>query len=428
MRYPATTDETGTPTLVVEDKHGSGKHGFTDGSPVLFVSSLGVNGDATEIRARVMDDLVTNVKEACIEGNGQNGPLANAVDDDPYELAAAVNTAANVLTGTASFACGGGLLFSTSGASLNVELSDGLYVFEGRKYHATEERLSDAIVLVDDEEAGNGDAFTLPASSDCYISIGPDTDSTVSVTVVTVPNDDAAPDVPVGEFVFAIIVTDGTGVTSVRYMPRIVLESDDEGNGLEIGDVPIVTTPFSTYMPNGTSGVILPRSAGSNIGALSTADVPTQDDGGRFVGTIHARGLWLRSGTNASIDAFDGRVFPVNRRTTTVGNATAHVSLANLANLANESAIRVEITVIAYSSLNQIFSRKISRCASKTSGGVMTLDGSDVAMGTDHDPGATGATVATTLSGNVVRASVTGAVGHNFTWFVSAEVFLMGGI
>jgi hypothetical protein len=436
MRFPCSVDANGYATLVVVDAFGSANHGFTDGSAELFDAMLGLSGDATEVDARWCNDVTLNIKLACREGNGTRGVEANAINDNNFELTAAVNTAANVLTGDSSFVSSG-LRFTTSGANFNVTLDAGRLVYLGRKYHVLASQLEAIDVEVDGSAAGTGDAFTLIASRDHYISIGPraDTDPLVvaaksalfTITVQDVANGAAAPSSPSGEEIWAVLVTDGTGVTSVRYYPSAVIETDDSGGGLQIGDVPGLTTPFSTYMPDGTTAVLMPRVGGANLGALSTAAEPTQDNGGRFFGTIFGRGLWLRSGLAGS-DVFDGRVFPVNRRTTTIAGATSNVSLVNLANLANASAVRVEITAVAYSSANQVFSRKISRCASKTSAGVMTLDGSDVTMGSDHDPGATGATVATTLSANVVRASVTGAIGHNFTWFVSAEVFLMGGI
>jgi hypothetical protein len=412
MRFIYTFDDNGLETLAVADAWGAGDNGFTDGDPVLYDATMGVNGNATEVPARWFDDVQRAIKYACREGNGVAGPLANAVSDDPYELAAAVNRAADVYSNTASFVPRG-LRFTTNPASLAVTLAAGVFVFEGRKYHATASRL--AATAVTGDAVGNGNAFTVEASSDSYVSIGALTDTTLVVRVQAVANDASPPTISDDEVLWAILVSDGTGVVSERYLPSIVIESDDIGNGLEIADT-----------PDGVAAV-MPRVSGPHLGSLTTALYPSAVDGGRFFGTVHARGLYLRSGTTSD-DFSDGKIAEVNRRTTTIAGATANVNIFSLVPLANSSAIRVEITVIAYSSANQIFSRKIAHVASKTSAGVMSLDGSDVTMSADIDPGATGATVATTLNANIVRASVTGAIGHNFTWFVSAEVYLMGGI
>lgn len=434
MQHPPSVASGGT-TNVVEDQYGSGRHGFTDGSPLMWDVSLGVNGDATEVVARWCNSVTLNTKNACIEANGAPGPAGDDVADDTFELAKAVNSAANVLTGESSFIASG-LEFATDVANFNVTLSLGKLVFMGRKYHVTAANLNAITVVVDGSDAGTGNAFALIASRDHYVSIGPlaDDDANViaaqgsifTITVQDVANGATAPSAPADETIIGVLVTDGTGVQSVRYYPRIVLDSD--GQGIEVGSVPSLTHPFSTYMPSGTDGVILPRSAGADIGSLSTASRPTQATGGKFVGSIHARGLWLRSGISFPADAYDGRVFPVNRRTTTAGAAASDVPIVNLTGMANSSAVRVEITVVGFSDVNQVFSSKISRCATKTSVGVMGLVGADVAMGTDHNPGALACTLTTTASGNVVRATITGAAGHNFTWMVSAEVFVMGGI
>lgn len=408
MRFPRSIDENGYATLVDVDEHGDADHGFTDGDAVLYDETMGVNGNATEVEARWFDDVTTNIKYACREGNGERGPEANALEDDPYELAAAMNKAATPLWGSSSFVASG-LRFTTGGASLVVTLSAGEYVHEGRKYHATADRLSDEVVQVNAIDAGNGDEFTLRASRDHYISIAPDGDDAVSIQVRDVANGAGAPLVPDGHFVFAMLATDGSGVTSVFYSAPQKIATNDYGWEFAPAHV-------------GFQEALIPVLAGSNIGALVAPDEYGEPEaaGGRFVGTVFAqRSHWRQHNSpGRRLDrVIDGETYS----TTTSEGASQSIIIMDMDDLPNSSLVEFQAEVIGLSDVGQGFTTTIRRMCLKNSAGGMTIYGSTRVVSVD-DPDTIGCTADfATIAGNRIVVTVTGAVGHDITWEVNVR-------
>jgi hypothetical protein len=413
MRFPTLTDSIGYQTLVVEDAHGAQDHGFTDGDAVLFDETLGAAGNATKVPARVFTDVVRNIKYGCREGTGERGPESDAVDDDPYELASSINRAASPLWGSASFVASG-LEFTTSTLNLNVVLSAGVFVFEGRKYHATADRLEDVIVEVDGSEAGNGDAFTLLASRDHYVSIGPATDATLSITVQDVANGAGAPVVPDGEFYVAVIVTNGTGVplggVTYPYLGKIIAGADsgqlrlrDTGSG----------TALEPYDFN----------LGATLGSLASFDA-TEALGGNFWANVYTEEIHIRSYTTAGRVGDCTRFF--TRECETSGNVTATMDVLDLDNYPNASVIEIQVTVVGYSTTNShVYTRSFARMARRNNAGSMGLVGSLVETRTEEDTGAL--SLASTLiasaegDNSLVQIQVTGAAANDIEWTASIK-------
>jgi hypothetical protein len=410
MRFPTFTDSLDYQTQAVEDAHGPQDHGFTDGDAVLYDETMQVAGNATKVPARWFTDVTLGIKYACREGNGERGPESGDVADDPYELARAVNTAANVLTGTSGFVASG-LEFDTDTASLTVELSAGSFVFNGRKYHATEDRLEDIIVMVDGAEAGNGNSFVLLASRVHYVSIGPDGDDALSITVQDVAIGDSAPAPPAGEVMIAALTTNGSGVIvggleRIGYA-RILAGNDGQGLlrlryvGLSAGGT--VLEPFDFQ-------------GGATLGSRSSYDSP-EALGGNFWTVLYVEEVQIRSYTDAGHTSDRTRTF--SRRTSTAGAVNATMNVLDLDDYPNSSVVEIEVTVVGRSHLNQHYTRTFRQMARKTSAGAMALEGSLREVSVD-DPGALGCAaifIATAEGDNsLIQVRVTGAATHNIEW------------
>lgn len=411
-------------TFADPDANGSGIPGFSDGDAFPIDPLDGLPLEASRLEARWSNDAQEAIKVACTMGNGEPGPLPADPNDDVQELARAVLSSPSTITGAgsfSSFASGEGLRLSVVGG-LTVAISPGQYTFGGRKYHATAALLANISIDVGGVPAGDGTNFTLLASRDHYISIGPDPAEprdSLQVQVRDVANGDPPPAVPAGTFVFSIVETGGVGVTAFRFPahgPRVITSTSSGWS-------------FEPPGLSGPSGALIgfPASA-VNIGALATEALPDPSDGGALVGTVHAQNLHLRthSGSGENLDRFTLGT----ARTTTIGAASSNVGLIDLDDLPNSSAIEIRVTVVAFSNLNQLFTETKAIAATKTSLGAMALDGAGVeTIRGPRDPGAIGASTGFTLSGgNVVQFRCNGAVGHNLTWTLSTMITQMRGI
>ncbi len=418
MRGPQSTVNGGT-TNAVENMHGPGIHGFTNGDVSTYDDDMDANANGTEWLENWGNDLVANIKFACIEGNGEFGPLSDDADDDPYELAAAVNTAANVLTGESSFVASG-LEFTTSTLSLTVTLSSGIYVFEGRKYHATDAMLDDVVVQVDGDDAGNGSSFTLLASRDHYIFLGPDESTevggteyetpqrTVSFVVSDVANGAAFPGFEAGHFPIAMIATDGTGVPllGVTHIDHCKTIAGNDGQGLL----------RLRYLSPGTVLEPYDFQGGASLGSRASFD-STEALGGNFWNILYVEEVEIRSYTDSGHTG--DRTSTWSDRTSTAGAANATMDVLDLDDYPNSSVVEIEVTVTGRSHLNQFYTRTFRQMASKTSAGVMGLAGTLREISVD-DPGALGCTaifIATAEGDNsLVQIRVTGAAANNIEW------------
>jgi hypothetical protein len=196
------------------DLFGTGIDGFTSGDAQSLVP-------ATIVSHFVMNHFQEEVCRAA-EGSGQSittyadSNAAQTAQDggtmDYHQLDKAIRLGQHSCSPEtdASVCILSGLRLTTSGASLDVEVLPGEFVYRGRRYVITAAKIADA----------GFDAVTLTASMDNYLSIGPDsTDESsldVQVTAVTVGNPE--PSAPAGTFLFARCTTDGSGVTAITYM------------------------------------------------------------------------------------------------------------------------------------------------------------------------------------------------------------------
>jgi hypothetical protein len=416
MRHPPQTYANGTSNVVV-DEYGSGRHGFTDGSPALWDVTLGVNGDATENTARWFADVTLAIKNTCIEGNGAQGPAGDDVADDPFELTRAVNTAANVLTGEASFVAAG-LEFDTTAATFPVELSPGIIAYEGRKYHVTAAHLAAINVLVNGAAAGTGNAFTLIASRDHYVSIGPLADdhadvlaamgSVFAITVTDVANGASVPGAPAGQFMIGMIATDVSGVivggvTRINHGPII---SGHDGNGhlrLRYTGLATALEPYDF-------------SSGATLGSRSSVDsIATL--GGNFWTNIYTEEIEVRSYDDAGHTSDRTRWF--SRRASTAGAVNATMDMLDLDDFPNSSVVEIEVTVLGKSHLNQYYTRTFRQMAARSSAGAMGLYGSLREISVD-DPAVLGCTAIFIASAegdnSLIQVRVTGAAANNIEW------------
>lgn len=424
MRHPPPTYTNGTSNVVV-DEYGSGRHAFWDGSPAMWNVTLGVNGNATEITARWCNDITLNVKNACIEGNGAIGPTGNDVDDDPFELARAVNTAADVLTGESNFVARG-LRFTTGPGSLVVTLDDGVIVYGGRKYHVTDDQLAAA----DFTGTGTAASMTLPASRDCYISIGPiaDDDASIvgaggtmrarfSVTVTDVANGAGTPAVPDGEFVFAMLRSDGSGVPAANVFYRAFPKFSSESRTVELAD----STPNSDF-----GALLMP---GIDIGSSTApADNGDETQGGSFVGTVHLTGIHARTHTTSGRrqDRFTGYI---TGECSTSGAVTDHINMLTSAQttaLPNNSLIEAEAKIVALADSDDGYTATIRRMLMKTSAGTVQLYGT-TEVEREADPDTINCSVDFSLSGGVFRVSCTGVAARDITWVATWSLLQLQG-
>lgn len=406
----------------VVDQYGSGRHGCTDGDPITFQASKGINGNATKIGQRWFTDTMLNLKNACIEGNGVLGPSGNDANDDPFELVKAVNSAGSVLTGSSNFVASG-LRFTTGGGSLDVTLAAGVICYGGRKYHVTAEQLADADFS---GAAGMADSFTLTANKDSYISIVPLLDNDVTIVgdggtmrarfeleVTAVNNGDPVPAVPSG-FFFAMLVTDGSGVTAAHYPASQKIGTQDYG------------WEFVSAYVNYPEAII-PVLAGSNIGALTAPDDygDVNKTGGRFIGTVFAqRSHWRQH--NAPGRRADRAIDGETATSTTAGAASSNLIIFDMGVLPNNSLIEFQVEVIGFSDASQGFTTTIRRMCLVTSGGGKSLYGSTRVVSVD-DPNAIGCTADYSQSGDFIRVTVTGAVGHNIQWMINVRTIQLRG-
>lgn len=217
---------------------GSNVPGFTDGDVGTFDTQLQVNSNASEVNAKFVNDVQENIKRACEEGTGLPGPLQSDPTDNRFELAGAVNTAADVITRNASFVANG-FTFGADPGSLIVTCDGGTIVQERRKFQATEARLALQVVQVGGLDAGTGAQFNLLASRDHYIYIGfrqeLNRNDETNLQVRDVPLGDPPPVTPVLTFLIEIISTDATDVTGqVRFVRTPVANGagQPDGDGL----------------------------------------------------------------------------------------------------------------------------------------------------------------------------------------------------
>lgn len=205
----------------------------SDGDATTFSPDINANANATHIPQNFYNDTIANITLTGRQGNGEQGPNSDDTQDDHLQLSRAVNTAANVLTGTATFVQSGLLITAAPPVDLRVELSSGLFCLEGEKHHASDDQLVNIPIEIDGVEAGNGNIWIMLPSRDHYVAIQPTSsffgyDGTeylapqlrIHLQVSSVPLNDPAPASIPGHFFFSKVVTNATDIVSVTYLAR----------------------------------------------------------------------------------------------------------------------------------------------------------------------------------------------------------------
>jgi hypothetical protein len=254
----------------------------------------------------------------------------------------------------------------------------------------------------------------LIASRDHYVSIGPATDSTLSITVLDVANGDAVPigDLPAGEMFIASIVTDGTGVIGgVTYINRqkTVATSFNDGE-LRLRYTGSGGTALEPYDFNG----------GASLGSRASFD-STEALGGNFWEHIYVEQVEIRSYTDAGHTNDRSRTF--TGRISTVGATTGVINVIDLDDVPNGSVVEIQATVVGYSTTNShVYTRSFAQLARRNNGGTMGLVGSLVETRTEYDSGALslGSTLIASAEGDnsLIQVQVTGAAANTIQWTV----------
>lgn len=425
MRHQTATstgEGTGSTNMVI-DEYGTSRHAHWNGSAAMYDATLGASGNASEIDAQWCNDVTLNIKNACIEGNGEAGPGADDDPDDPFELAKAVNSSVDVYAGTSNFVASG-LTFSTGGASLDVTCVAGKIVYGGRKYHVTLAQLNAATVTINAVESGTGNACTLRASRDHYFYIRPldDDDSTViaamtaryAITVEDVPNGDPVPSTPADTFLYAMLETDGSGVSSdPTYYARGAAISGDASALVRF------RSPDPSAAPS-VSATLVPEGART----VDLGEWQEDADVGRWL-TAYVRNLNLR--TNYTAGNEGSRVLFSTRNGTTTGGGTSILSMFDSSDYDDGTALYVEIKGCGRNTSDPTDSYSFRiECHAHKDGANWDLDGTGASP--DFEGGnaaiADGVGVAFSLSGTNLRLVLTGHSVDNMSWFMKVESVL----
>lgn len=382
------------------DTHGAGKDGFTDGDPGNGIPPTFLNGKWC--------NAVQEETCRAIEGNG------DTLDEDTYsQLDDAVQGMSRVVAARsdARYVLQG-LTFDLTGTSLTIPLAAGEFVFDGRRYVVTADKLSDA----------GHDSWTLAASRDHYFYLAPeDPDApstppdrtTVYVERLDVANGAGAPGTPAGTVLFAKVVTNGTDATSVTYYsrgPRMVAE-----NGASLALRPAVGSTTAALVPNASNAV--------DLGHEDDVEAVT----GR-VGTVYSRTIDLKTTTSSLFSYFRNRRY--TGITTTTGGGSASVNISDVVDtMPDGAAAYVEVRGVAFdlSDPTDSYSFRIE-CHVHRDGANLELDGSGLAPAFEDGNGAiaAGVTVAFDVSTGTLRLQLTGHNTDALRWAFEVHVFVAG--
>lgn len=385
---------------VDDDLHGTGKDGFTDGDPGMAIAP-------TRLNAKWFNSAQEEIAR-CVEANGV------ALDEDNYSqtddavqgmsrAVAAHPTARYVLQG---------LTFDISGTSLSTTLAAGEFVHDGRRYIITSAKLT---------AAGFASWGPLTASRDHYFYLAPeDPDApatppnrtTVYVERLDVANGAGAPATPTGTFLFAVLVTNGTDITSVTYYargPRLHAE-----NGASVELRPTVGGTAASLRPSAANLIDL----GYTVGGDSNE--------GHF-GTAYVHRMNVRTTVSALNSMAKNERYTVF--STTTGGGTTDVPIPDVSELllADGACAYVECKGVGFNPTDPTDSYAFRNETIVKYDGALSLEG---AGGPDFEDGneavVDGVSADYAIVSQVLNLRLTGHTTDSLRWFYEVHVIIGG--
>lgn len=406
------------------DPFGTGVVGYTDGDAVTLVP-------ATELNADAFNNFQEEVAR-CVESDGAT-VVADGGTQNYFQLSDAVGGMSRMCCVDTERELGyvlGGLLFTATGASLNVTIGPGEFVYNGRRFVVTADMLDDT----------GFDAWTLIATRDVYFFVAPEdpgapsvppNQATVWITTVTVAVDAAAPASPNGEICFARLRTNGTGVLTgvsgyYNRGPSLVCDTQEgiritpnPGSGLTlVGGIPAVV-PFTA------SGAI-------DLGVLESQERSAADGGHFFSNICHASRILRRVPRSTGMHrAYKQELEPLHD--TTVDATVSNTNIFDLADFPEGTFVKFHIEAVAFNETNADHSYSARRefIVYIAASGVATLNSSAPAGTPTAEHGtaaaAAGANMDINLTGTdsrTVRAAVTGINPETMRWVLYVTAYI----
>jgi len=383
------------------DKFGTGRNGFTNGDPDTAVPP-------TQLDEADFDHYQEETARA-VEGAGAT------LDEDNYnQLDDAIQEAA--VRGVSVLATHdyvlSGLTLTLNGASLVIPLAAGAYVMDGRRYVVTAAKLL----------AATANSFTLTASRDTYFYIAPENPGTPStppnretvyVTTVAVTNGAAAPSTPAGTLLFAMVVSNGSGSTSVTYYSRGPRLADENGTAIHLRPQLGVTT----------RATLMPASASVDLGT----DIPDSSLG--HFHTAHFQRVNLKTTASSLHTSFRDETYTILGATTAGGTAEIAISEVTTA-LPSGSVAQVHVVALGSNPTDPTdnYSARLS-CHFQQDGGTPSLEGSAGAVESEWGSTAIadGVGIGFHISGGTdLNLTLTGHSTDAMRWALHVHVFITG--
>ena len=304
-----------------------------------------------------------------------------------------------------------GLQFTTSGVSLDVETSPGEMLHDGRRYAVTTAKIS----------AAGYNTWTLPASRDSYFYIAhqdpadaSSNERTVYMETADVANGAAQPAIPSGMFLFARLVTDGSGVTDSTYFAHGKVITNDQGVGVRFKQ-PDGAVNEMNVLPFGSTSVDLGLREPEEASALPTATGTFRSLACRQIDTVPSS---FPVGGN-------GYTTKYSRSATTLGsNGTNDVFLYDEDDFTDGTIVKVEAHVVCFDDNDATDSAAfIYRFLAQKDGGSFNLQGSGTSVWAEGNQG-NGLVVGAVINSGNLSLRLTGHNGASdiCRWYIRFEV------
>lgn len=394
------------------DKFGTGAPGCTDGD-------VGMGIPPTQLNAQFFDNFQEEIART-VEGGGfvvvaSGAPLG---DDNFFQLDDTVQQHVTSLLPQSqdSGSVQGGLRLTTSVANFNTTVLEGIYRHLGRRYHVTAAKLlahvTDPIVVT-----ASRDTYYFIAFEDPGAPTTPPDRSLVHVEIIGVPNNDPAPAPPGSTFLFAVAISDGVGVQSVRYPNHGVVIGNQNGSSVDF------------RRPGGVSVEMeIAPTTNIDLGVLVDEHSTVPLAGAVFrsaaLGRVNLRTVF--SSLNPA-----GIEYKYTQHATTLGGGSdVALTILDTADFSEATTVQIFIRVAAFDATDPTdgYSAAV-RLHAHIDGGIWDLDGSVTVVFEDGN-GALVAGVALSASldgtGNLIEADLQVHSTDLLRWFVSFTVLISG--
>lgn len=403
------------------DLFGSGVHGYTSGDapmaiPPTIVDHYGMNHLQEEIARAVEGSGATLDTPADVAA-------AEALDHNYYQLDDAIQQMGAILSPANSFARHiiSGFDFTHGGASLDVTVEPGQFMWDGRRYVITSAKLADA---------GVGD-WTLAANMDTYFFIAPEDPAapasppdraTVHIERAEVAVGAAAPATPAGTIRFFRLTTDGAGVTATQVYGHGPMLLAPNGRGLQVRRVFSGASSRVNVIPTANNSI--------DIGLLEDPELATPWQG-RTIRRIGHQERMMRSSYSSFAPQAYLHEFHAYA-STTGGGDTDDIIIAAPADYFNGSVVNVTAEVTAIDEDDQDgFYWAVARFGAGKESGNWNMDGSGAgAVVEEHGSQATGdgVGIAGLIDGSnnlVLRCTGRTAASHQMRWQAVIRALVM---